>query len=179
MSTSIADAKQFLVSRVCAEAEREGAPLSEIEKDMLIFSEAGATKDEVEGADTFERDVDDKEYESRIARLARAVYDRDEAAGRKAEWDEALDELASEDMYLFVMLEQAGIVKTTSHLMLPDWRLLLVFAPGLVCVVLAVVIAFTPLGTRMIPNDVLRLAVAALFLLAPMALSKLRGRRAG
>lgn len=176
---SIAEAKQFLADRIAAEADGEGAPLSDIEKDMLVFSEADAGEKQMETARTFERDFDDKEYESRIARLARTVYDRDVEAGRKAEWDEALDELASEDMYLFVMLEQAGIVKTTSHLMLPDWRMLLAFVPGLVCVGLAAVVAFTPLGARLISNTVLRLGIAVVLLLAPLALGKLRGRRAG
>jgi hypothetical protein len=179
MSTSVAEAKQFLANRIAAEAEREGAPLSEIEKAMLAFSEAGASEKELESARSFERDFDDQEYESCIARLARAVYDRDVEAGRKAEWDEALDELASEDVYLMAMLEQAGIVKTTSHLLLPDWRLLVGFAPALVCVGLAATVAFAPLGSRMIPNDTLRLVVAVLLVLAPFALGRLRGRRAG
>jgi hypothetical protein len=179
MGTSVANAKQFLVDRIAAEAEREVAPLNEIEKAMLAFSEPGASAEELGTARAFERDFDDQEYEKRIARLARAVYDRDVEAGRKAEWDEALDELASEDFYLMVMLEQAGIVKTTSHLRLPDWRLLVGFAPALVCVALAAALAFVPLGSRIIPNDTLRLVVAVLVLLAPFALGRLRGRREG
>jgi hypothetical protein len=178
MSTSVAGAKQFLVDRIAAEAERGGAPLNEAEKAMLAFSEAGASGKERESTRTSERDFDDKEYEGRIARLARAVYDRDVEAGRKSEWDESLDELASEDLYLMVMLEQAGIVKTTSHLVLPDWRLLVGLAPALACLALAIA-AFTPLGSRMIPNDALRLAVAVLLILAPFALGRLRSRRAG
>ncbi len=179
MATSVANAKQFLVDRIAAEAEREGAPLNEMEKAMLAFSEAGASAEELETARAFERDFDDKEYEGRVARLARAVYDHDVEAGRKAEWDEALDELASEDFYLMLMLEQAGIVKTTSHLRLPDWRLLVGFAPALICVALAAAVAFAPLGSRIIPNDTLRLVLAVLLVLAPFALGKLRGRREG
>jgi hypothetical protein len=179
MGTSVAKAKQFLADRIAAEAEREVAPLNETEKAMLAFSETGASPEELETARGFERDFDDQEYEKRIARLARAVYDRDVEAGRKAEWDEALDELANEDFYLMVMLEQAGIVKTTSHLRLPDWRLLVGFAPALVCVALAAALAFAPLGSRIIPNDTLRLVVAVLLLLAPFALGRLRGRREG
>jgi hypothetical protein len=179
MSHGVAKAKQFLVNRIAAEAERDGTPLNEIEKAMLAFSEAGATAEELETARAFERDFDDQEYEKRIAWLARAVYDRDVEGGRKPEWDEALDELTSEDLYLMVMLEQAGIVKTTSQLRLPDWRLLVGFAPALVCVALAAALAFAPLGSRIIPSDSLRLVVAVLLLLAPFALGRLRGRRAG
>jgi hypothetical protein len=179
MATSLAKAKQFLVDRIATEAEREGAPLNEIENAMLAFSEDGASEKELEWARTFERDFDDKEFEGRMARLARTVYDRDVEAGRKAEWDEALDELASEDFYLMVMLEQAGIVKTTSHLRLPDWRLLVGFAPALVCVALAAAVAFSPLGSRIIPNDTLRLGLMVLLILTPFALGKLLGRRSG
>lgn len=168
MSATAAEAKQFLVDRISAEAEREGAPLDAKEKEMLGLGEAEAS----------ERN-DDEAYESRIAELAKAVYDRDVEAGRKAQWDEALDELAAEDLYLFVMLERAGLVKTTSHLVMPDWRMLVGFLPPLVCVALAIVVAVTPVGGWLFPNLAIRIAVAVALLLAPFALSRMRGKRAG
>ncbi len=97
MSSSIANAKQFLqakqflVDRIAEEAAREGAPLDEVETSMLAFSEADASARQMETAQTFEEQSNSEEYESRIARLARSAYDRDEAAGRKPEWDQALD----------------------------------------------------------------------------------------
>lgn len=171
MSMTAAEAKQFLVDRIAAEAEREGAPLDAIEKDMLGFGEAEASAKQMESARTFESERDDEEYESRIARLAKAVYESDVSAGRKAEWDGALDQLAAEDLYLMVMLERAGLVKTTSHLALPDWRLLAGFVPALVCLALAIVVV-TPLGARWIPNLLVRIGIAVALLLAPLAWGK-------
>lgn len=178
MSMSVAEAKQFLVERIAAEAQREGAPLDAVEMDMLGFAESEAGPKQMESAQTFESERDDEEYEARIARLARAVYDRDVEAGRKAEWDTAMDELVAEDLYLMVMLERAGLIKTTSHLVMPDARLVLTaFAPALLCLALAIMVAVTPLGARWIPNLPLRWTIAVLLLLAPLALGKLRGRR--
>ncbi len=37
------DAKEFLVSRIVTEAQREGIPLSEVEREMLYFSETAST----------------------------------------------------------------------------------------------------------------------------------------
>ncbi len=38
---SVREAKEFLASRIVAEAERENVPLSEIERKMLYFTESG------------------------------------------------------------------------------------------------------------------------------------------
>jgi len=178
MSATTAEARQFLVDRIAAEAEREGAPLDAMEKEMLGFAESEASARQMESARKFESERDDEEYESRIARLANAVYERDVSAGRKAEWDSAMDRLVAEDLYLMVMLERAGLVKTTSHLAMPDWRMLAGVAPVLVCLAAAVFIGVTPLGARWIPNLVLRLGIAIALLLAPLALGRWRGPRA-
>ncbi|HUY95891.1 MAG TPA: hypothetical protein VMU71_11355, partial [Terracidiphilus sp.] len=100
MSATTAEARQFLVDRIAAEAEREGAPLDAMEKEMLGFAESEASARQMESARKFESERDDEEYESRIARLANAVYERDVSAGRKAEWDSAMDRLVAEDLYL-------------------------------------------------------------------------------
>ena len=53
------EAKEFLVSRIVAEAQREGVPLSEIERKMLYFSETGWTlPDMMEVDEAFDRDYD-------------------------------------------------------------------------------------------------------------------------
>ncbi len=176
MSVTAAEAKQFLVDRIAAEAEREGASLDAVEKEMLGLGEAEASAKATERPR--EGGYDAEEYESRIARLAEAVYDRDVEAGHKAQWDEALDELAAEDLYLFVMLERAGLVKTTSLLAMPDWRMMMGFIAPLISVALAIVVV-TPLGAKVIPNLILRLGIAVVLLLAPLALDKLHGRRTG
>jgi len=37
------EAKEFLISRILAEAQRENLPLSEVERKMLYFTESGWT----------------------------------------------------------------------------------------------------------------------------------------
>jgi hypothetical protein len=76
------------------------------------------------------------------------------------------------------MLEHAGLVKTTSHFVMPEWRMLVGFIPPLICVAMAIVLAVTPLGGWLIPNLAIRLVIAAALLLAPFALGRMRGRRA-
>jgi len=41
--TSAREAKEFLVAKIAEEAQREGVPLSEVERKMLCFSETGWT----------------------------------------------------------------------------------------------------------------------------------------
>ena len=53
------EAKEFLVDRIVAEAQREGVSLSDIEREMLYFSESGWTLPDIAGAiDEFVRNYD-------------------------------------------------------------------------------------------------------------------------
>jgi len=177
MTSSIEKAKSFLAARIGDEAAREGKPLNEVETRMLGFSEPSASARDMEIAQEFERDYDDAEYEDRIARLVRSAYDRDVNDGRKPEWDQAMDDLADEDLYLHVMLEKAKLMKTTTSLLLPDWRLLFGLLPVLICIALAGFVAMAPWASRMIPNSFLRLGICILFLVAPFAIGRLGKRR--
>lgn len=165
-------AKAFLIERIVDEAQRAGIALSRDEVKMLGFEVGSATPKQMEAVQTFDNEYDDEQFELKIVGLIRAVYDRDVNAGRKAAWDEALDDLGDEDLYLAVMLEKAGLLKTTSSLSLPNWRLLVGLLPAGVCVALAAVVAFTPLAARWIPNDLLRLGLCALLMTAPFFVRK-------
>jgi hypothetical protein len=58
------DAKEFLVSRIIMESQREGVPLSEVERKMLYFSETAWTlPDMAEVSDAFDREYDQAEFE--------------------------------------------------------------------------------------------------------------------
>lgn len=175
MNESIETAKLFLIGRVLDEASQEGISLSEAEIRMLGFSEAEASARDMEAAAELDRQDDDERYESTIAELLRKVYDRDIAAGMKEKWDRSLDDLESEDLYLLVMLERAKIVKTTTSLVLPDWRLMMGLLPILIFVAMALVVAFTPWAERLISNSFLRLGICVLLLVAPLLLNKIRG----
>ena len=75
--SSSREAKEFLVSEIVAEAQRENVSLSEIERKMLYFSEAAWTlPDAMEVNDQFDRDYDQAKYEKKIARLIRNAAKR-------------------------------------------------------------------------------------------------------
>lgn len=64
------EAKEFLISRLVAEAQRENVSLSEIERKMLYFSETAWTlPDIMEVNNEFDREYDQAEYENKISRL--------------------------------------------------------------------------------------------------------------
>jgi hypothetical protein len=178
-SAAVARAKDFIVDRIVDQAERENAPLTEVEIRILGFAEPSASTGNKEVGAVFGHDFDDEAYEAKIAQLAKNVYERDLESGLKPDWDGHLDEIANEDMYLLVMLERAGIVKTTTSLFLPDWRMALGLVPALTFVALGIVVAFTPFGARLVPNLFLRLGILVILWTAPFLIGWLRRRSAG
>jgi hypothetical protein len=179
MNSSVEHAKHFIVERILDKAKLEGVPLSDGEVRMLDFAEASASAQDLETAAAFERESDAEQYETRIAALLRTVYERDIERSAKEEWDRSLDALAEEDMYLLVLLERAGIVKTTTYVSLPDWRLLYGLIPILLCILLALVVAFSSWVARLIPDNSLRLGICILLLAAPILLNRLRAKGLG
>jgi hypothetical protein len=109
---SAREAKEFLVSRIVAEAQRENIPLSEVERKMLYFTESAWTlPDIMEVSEDFDREYDQDEYEQKIAKLvtkadrcirrtSRDDYDR---------WWAAIRFLQREDHYISVMISLAGL----------------------------------------------------------------------
>jgi hypothetical protein len=66
---SARDAKEFLVSRIVAESQREGVSLSEVERKMLYFSESAWTLPDIaEVNDAFDREYNQAEYEQKLAK---------------------------------------------------------------------------------------------------------------
>jgi hypothetical protein len=64
------EAKEFLISKIVAEAHSENIPLSEIERKMLYFTESGWTLPNIERvSEDFDREYDQDEYEQKIAKL--------------------------------------------------------------------------------------------------------------
>ena len=112
MSTSaVVKAKRFLVNRIVDQAKREDVPLTEVEIAMLGFVEASASQRELEARAVFKRDYDDEEYEAKITKLLRAVYELDKKVGRDEIWDQSLNAVADDDqdVYLAVILKKAGL----------------------------------------------------------------------
>jgi hypothetical protein len=103
---TIKEAKDFLSNSIAAEAEREGIPLSDVERKMLYFSETGWTLPDIGTVnEEFERDYDQNEYEQKIAGLARTIEARNRTENPAADeaWNLALLMLSEEDHYLTVL----------------------------------------------------------------------------
>jgi len=102
-------AKKFLISKVLSQAVSEGLVLSDFEKQMLDFSEGAASAADIEAVANFDCAYDSDAYEAKIARLLRTAYQHDVKLGQTHQWQDALNALRSEDWYILVMLQQAGI----------------------------------------------------------------------
>jgi hypothetical protein len=103
-------AKQFLISRVIAEAELERVPLSDVEKKMLHFTEVHPSLPDIYDVYAeFERDYNSDEYEKKVAGLLKNARDNDRKPSADAEqqWKDALNALRAEDHYILVMTGQA------------------------------------------------------------------------
>ncbi len=169
--------KQFVIDRVLDQARVDGVQLTDIEIRMLGFTEATASKRDLEAAQAFERDFDDREYEKKISRLIRRAHERDKQNGNLEPWNHALAQIAGRDLYLHVMLEGAGIERGAFFPLFSDWRFLVYgLLPPILCLVGAVVIGLSPFGARLIRNDILRFLVAILLLSAPFAFRRISRR---
>jgi hypothetical protein len=105
------EAKDFLVRQTAEQAEREGVPLSDLEKRMMYFTESeDAVEDPIALNEEFEAECDTPEYEKKIAGLTTRAYKRlkKEDPDRASIWDDAVRELDKGDHYI--------------SLMLPTWR---------------------------------------------------------
>ena len=112
---TVREAKDFFISRIVEQANREHHPLSDIERRMLSFTETApeASPGLVETAAEFEATHDDAKYEQKIAGLLKRAYRADlERAKQGGEDDprlvygQALGLLRTEDHYITIMIEQ-------------------------------------------------------------------------
>jgi hypothetical protein len=109
---SVRAAKEFLVSQIVDEAQRENVILSEPERRMLYFSESGSTLPEMSTVtDEFDRAYDYRDYERKIAALFRraAKHARKKSAQDYDILWQAIRRLRREDHYLNVLIRQAGV----------------------------------------------------------------------
>jgi hypothetical protein len=106
------EAKEFLISKIVAEAQYENAPLSEIERKMLYFTESGWTlPDIMKVSEDFDREYDQDKYEKKIAKLVTKA-DRCIRKGSRDDYDRwwaAIRFLQREDHYITVMIRLAGL----------------------------------------------------------------------
>jgi hypothetical protein len=103
-------AKEFIISQIVEEAERENVPLSEVERKMLYFTETEETLPDIYEVNTqFDGEYDGAEYEKKIAGLLRNAFRRNgkESVEGKRQWKHAVSDLRKEDHYLLVMVDQS------------------------------------------------------------------------
>jgi len=103
-------AKEFLISQIVEEAQRENVPLSELERKMLYFTEAEESLPDIyEVNEQCEREYDISKYETKIAGLLREAHrrNRKESSESESHWKQAIADLRKEDHYLLVMVDQA------------------------------------------------------------------------
>jgi hypothetical protein len=134
------EAKEFLVTRIVAEAQREGVSLSEIERKMLYFTEtAWSLPDIMEVSDEFDRTYDQTSYENKITHLIRKETKRlrKEQPAEFAAWISAARKLKSEDHYLSVMIDGAGVPSGKVN---DQWK-----GGLLLAVLLGIIMAFKPI----------------------------------
>jgi hypothetical protein len=106
------EAKEFLISKLVAEAKCENVPLSEVERKMLYFTESGWTlPDIMKVNEDFDREYDQDDYEHKIAKLI-AKADKRIRKGSREDYDKwwaAIRFLQQEDHYILVMIRLAGL----------------------------------------------------------------------
>ena len=139
---SIREAKDYLAGRIAAQAEREGNPLSEVERKMLYFSETGWTlPDMAEVSAEFDRAYDQDAYEQKIAGLVRGVQAAQNAGSQaeRQEWIRAMKRLSKEDHYLLVLIGADGAARDGSGGSQDDWLRPWLIALGLALGALALI----------------------------------------
>jgi hypothetical protein len=105
MKHTPASAKEFLSSKLSAQASHDKVALDEIEKKMFVFSESSGEPD-LQAQEVFDKTYDSNEYESKITKLLRKAYAHDKRTkDGKKEWSDVLKALRREDFYGLVNQE--------------------------------------------------------------------------
>ena len=105
---SIKTAKDYLAEKIVAEAKRQGAPLSDVERKMLYFSEEDQLCASMRAvSNAFDRDYNQDEFEQKIAGLVRALK-ASQSPEEQEKWDEAVLKLCDGDHYLLVLIDGAS-----------------------------------------------------------------------
>jgi hypothetical protein len=100
---TIRDAKEYLIGRILAQADRDGVSLSDVERKMLYFSETGWTLPNMMViSQDFDRHYNQHEYEDKLGEVIRHVRDYAQGKHGDEDWNEAVNRLRGEDHYLLV-----------------------------------------------------------------------------
>lgn len=104
---TVRDAKEYLIRRILEQADRDGVHLSDVERDMLYFSETGWTLPNMMTISReFDQHYDQDEYESKFGQIIRRIHDQPDS--NRDEWNQAMQRLREEDHYLLVLIDGAS-----------------------------------------------------------------------
>ena len=136
------EAKDFVVSRIVEEAQREGRPLSESERRMLYVSATEMSQAEEELCADFDYKSDQDCFERKIAGLIKKADKRYHAqdAEEFGRWRSAIRLVVQEDHYIGVMIARANLR--------PPWDFLKLVATAVlvVCFMVGAFILMESLG---------------------------------
>ena len=103
-------AKRFLLAKLEEQAALEGVPLSDVEKEMFLFSEDTVSEKMQALAEEFDAICDEADYEGKVSKLLKAAFRRDkEEPDAVTAWKESLAALKEANFYGLVMVQQAGL----------------------------------------------------------------------
>jgi hypothetical protein len=105
----LADCLGFLTTRVAEEARQDSVHLTDAEIKQLSFTEETATDEEIAAARAFDDANDTDEFEAKLSKLLRNAFDHDVKRGMRSLWQKHLASLSNHDLYVLVMVDQAGI----------------------------------------------------------------------
>jgi len=113
-TTSVDEAKQFLVTCLTEQAHKDKVSLSEREKQLFLFSESNPLPSQ--NRDSFD-DMDSDAFEQKTSKLLRRAY----AVAKKSpvhsqQWRDALVALQDEDFYGLVAVDLAEIPRPTPRM---------------------------------------------------------------
>ena len=113
---TVREAKEYLIRRILAQADRDGVPLSEVERNMLYFSETGWTLPNMMAISRkFDETYSQDEYEKKIGGIIRQVCDQPDIDRNDDRWKEAVQRLREEDHYLLVLIDGAARGSNKKH----------------------------------------------------------------
>jgi hypothetical protein len=114
------EAKEYLIRRILAQADRDDILLSEVERNMLYFSETDWTLPNMMAiSQEFDQTYNQEEYERKIGQLIRRIYDQPDNNRNDDRWKEAVQRLHDEDHYLLVLIDGAS----SGSAKMPRWSL--------------------------------------------------------
>jgi hypothetical protein len=132
---TVREAKEYLVHRILAQAKQDGVPLSDVERDMLYFSETGWTlPNMMTVSEDFDQNYDQDEYENKIGQIIQKIRDQPDAK-LDNRWNEAVHRLREEDHYLLVLIDGASRASSKNAKMSPGDIFRLILASVVVVIV--------------------------------------------